>query len=541
MHFLNIDMNFALGALLHFRLELVDFRALAANNDAGTRRINPDYQLVGRALDVDRAHACRFQLLFQFLAQLDVLVEQVGVVFLGEPSRLPRFVVAQPKTVRMRLLTQSILLRLNLLLLAFLRFLGLLGAIFERLARLAHRALDALRCHAISLRGFGAIFRGARVLGYLDHNVAGPFLIAKRATHRRGAQALPARAFVDETARDPEHVHVERFARFIRLVLGVGDRAAQHFADFARDTLLRELQNLQRFGGAMPANQIDYQPRLLRRNADEARVGKAINRAVRKCLRRHASFLFLSFRRCWRSASACWCATGRRCRARNRSCRSRRPFERGLHRVALERARGREFAQFVPHHLLRDIHGNELPPVVHRDGVPNHVRQNRRAPRPRLDDFLFVPRVHPFDFYAKWLIDEWAFFKRAWHLSSCPPLFPYYSPTRRSFTHCARRIRRKPRTGPGTRCDTGQNGQTKRVPCAFGVFSTITAQPGLQIRYITCGWGMTTFSFRAGFAAGRTRLEARAVRREVLRVVRVALIVPLSITRRVGIIYSVLR
>src|SRR5579864_7912003 len=115
MHFLNVDMNFALGALLHFRLELVDFRALAANNDAGTRRINPDYQLVGRALDVDRAHARRFQLLLQFLAQLDVLVEQVGVVFLGEPSRLPRFVVAQPKTVRMRLLTQSILLLLKLI------------------------------------------------------------------------------------------------------------------------------------------------------------------------------------------------------------------------------------------------------------------------------------------------------------------------------------------------------------------------------------------------------------------------------------------
>jgi hypothetical protein len=26
----------------------------------------------------------------------------------------------------------------------------------------------------------------------------------------------------------------------------------------------------------------------------------------------------------------------------------------------------------------------------------------------------------------------------------------------------------------------GQNGQTKRVPCAFGVRSTITDQPGLH-------------------------------------------------------------
>jgi hypothetical protein len=34
-----------------------------------------------------------------------------------------------------------------------------------------------------------------------------------------------------------------------------------------------------------------------------------------------------------------------------------------------------------------------------------------------------------------------------------------------------------------------QNGQTKRVPCALGVFSTITAQPDLQIRSSTCSGG----------------------------------------------------
>src|SRR5665213_1967592 len=58
--------------------------------------------------------------------------------------------------------------------------------------------------------------------------------------------------------------------------------------------------------------------------------------------------------------------------------------------------------------------------------------------------------------------------------------FADYSSTLRHLIHCARRNLRKPRTGPGTRCDTGQNGHTNRVPCAFGVFSTVTAQPGLH-------------------------------------------------------------
>src|SRR5487761_1180324 len=119
-------------------------------------------------------------------------------------------------------------------------------------------------------------------------------------------------------------------------------------------------------------------------------------------------------------------------------------------------------------------------------------------------------------------------------------LFPRYSVTRRSLTHWARRIRRNPRTGPGTRCDTGQNGQTKRVPWALGVFSTITAQPALHNLYITCGCGMMTFSLRAGFTTDRTRLETRAARRrDAPRVVRVTLIAPLSIPRRVGNMYFI--
>jgi hypothetical protein len=86
-----------------------------------------------------------------------------------------------------------------------------------------------------------------------------------------------------------------------------------------------------------------------------------------------------------------------------------------------------------------------------------------------------------------------------------------YSSTRRSFTHCARRSLRNPRTGPATRCEIEQNGQTNRVPCAFETFSTITAQPGRQKRISTCGAGCSFEASRdngfdgvlaAGFAAG---------------------------------------
>src|ERR1039457_1040696 len=109
-----------------------------------------------------------------------------------------------------------------------------------------------------------------------------------------------------------------------------------------------------------------------------------------------------------------------------------------------------------------------------------------------------------------------------------------YSSTRRSLTHCARRSLRNPRTGPWTRCETGQNGHTNRVPCAFGVFSTLTAQPGLQNRYSTCtgatatnrAVGLTGFAGRAG----RTDLLDRATRRviERVRLLRDALMVILA-------------
>src|SRR5215470_143106 len=124
-------------------------------------------------------------------------------------------------------------------------------------------------------------------------------------------------------------------------------------------------------------------------------------------------------------------------------------------------------------------------------------------------------------------------FSRKWP-STNGPFFrerATYSSTRRKRPHWARRIFLNPRTGPGTRCDFGQNGQTKRVPRAFGVRSTITAQPGLHSLYSTGSRGTTALAagLAATFAASRftARFTGRA-RRPALRVVRVARICSLS-------------
>src|SRR5271168_967342 len=103
--FLDVDVHFAFGALLHVLLELVDFRALAADDDARTRGVNAHDELVGGAFDVDGADAGAFELFFKLGAQLHVFMKQFGIVLVGIPARLPWFVVAEAKSVRVRLLS----------------------------------------------------------------------------------------------------------------------------------------------------------------------------------------------------------------------------------------------------------------------------------------------------------------------------------------------------------------------------------------------------------------------------------------------------
>src|ERR1035437_3980683 len=65
-----------------------------------------------------------------------------------------------------------------------------------------------------------------------------------------------------------------------------------------------------------------------------------------------------------------------------------------LHRMAPERPRGRELAQLVPHHVLGDVHRDELLAVVHSHGLPHELGKYGGAPRPRADHLLLAGRDH---------------------------------------------------------------------------------------------------------------------------------------------------
>ncbi len=147
----------------------------------------------------------------------------------------------------------------------------------NRLASLPHGALHALRCLRFGRCCRRTVRRGAVMLGHLHDDMARALLITEAAAHRRGTHALPSRSFVDEAGRHVERVHVERCAGVVRLALGIGDGAAQRLLDVLRHALLGEAQCLQRIFRALAANQVNHQPRLLRRNADEPRVRHALD------------------------------------------------------------------------------------------------------------------------------------------------------------------------------------------------------------------------------------------------------------------------
>src|SRR3954451_932394 len=88
--------------------------------------------------------------------------------------------------------------------------------------------------------------------------------------------------------------------------------------------------------------------------------------------------------------------------------------------VPTEGAGGRELAELVPDHRLGHEDRDVLAAVVHGDRVPEHVGDDRRAPRPGADDGLgasLVLRVH---LGEQVVVDERALLQAAWHLCRTP-------------------------------------------------------------------------------------------------------------------------
>src|SRR5258708_17843441 len=105
---MNIDERFlALHQSLDIALELVDLRALLADDDSGTRRMNIDLGLVGHPLDLDPRDAGVVEAPLDKVAQLQILVQQRRVVVRRVPLGIPTLDDAEPQPARMRFLSHG--------------------------------------------------------------------------------------------------------------------------------------------------------------------------------------------------------------------------------------------------------------------------------------------------------------------------------------------------------------------------------------------------------------------------------------------------
>src|SRR5262249_62201156 len=86
---------------------LVDFRSLAADDDARTRGVDVDFQPVRRARGLDLRDAGVREALLERLLQPDVLVQQLRVVLVGVPQGLPCLVDTEPVSERVNLLAHG--------------------------------------------------------------------------------------------------------------------------------------------------------------------------------------------------------------------------------------------------------------------------------------------------------------------------------------------------------------------------------------------------------------------------------------------------
>src|SRR5512141_1032440 len=83
--------------------------------------------------------------------------------------------------------------------------------------------------------------------------------------------------------------------------------------------------------------------------------------------------------------------------------------------VALEGPRQREFAELVTDHVFVDVDRHVLLAVVHGDREADELRQDGRAPGPRLDRLLVARGLCSFDFLLQMPVDKRALLERTRH------------------------------------------------------------------------------------------------------------------------------
>src|SRR5688572_9997737 len=83
--------------------------------------------------------------------------------------------------------------------------------------------------------------------------------------------------------------------------------------------------------------------------------------------------------------------------------------------MAAEGAGGGELAQLVADHGLGDVDRHVLAAVVHRDGVPDHLGDDRGATGPGSDDPLLVAAVELVDLVGEMVVDEGALLQGTRH------------------------------------------------------------------------------------------------------------------------------
>jgi hypothetical protein len=89
LHFVDIQLDRAIGHGLESSTEPLGFGALAADDHAGACGVDVHDQTVASPLDVDARNRASEQLVRQVLADSPVFVDECHVILLGEPLRFP--------------------------------------------------------------------------------------------------------------------------------------------------------------------------------------------------------------------------------------------------------------------------------------------------------------------------------------------------------------------------------------------------------------------------------------------------------------------